>query len=60
MLTGGDVGLLQLTLIELDFVRAIDTHELVVYMWNRTPANEPYWNNLKLLIERFNKVCCHC
>lgn len=47
----------QLTLIELEFLRAIDVHELVVFTWDpNTPENKPYRRNLDAFIERFNKV----
>jgi hypothetical protein len=47
----------QLTLIELEFLRAIDVHELVVFTWDpNTLENKPYRRNLDAFIERFNKV----
>lgn len=47
----------QLTLIELALLRAIDTHELVVYTWEpNVPENKPYRRNIDACIARFNKV----
>ena len=52
-----NIYLLQLTLIELEFLRAIDVHELVVSTWDpNTAENKPYRRNLDAFIERFNKV----
>ena len=52
-----NIDLLQLTLIELEFLRAIDVHELVVFTWDpNTAENKPYRRNLDAFIERFNKV----
>jgi hypothetical protein len=46
----------QLTLMEIDYLKAIDVYELAVYIWENSDDSKEYRKNLDAYIARFNKV----